>query len=66
MCKCEDESERRVLIKLRGGTAPFQMETAGQMAWIEKGGKGMQRVRQWRGGGCGPLANQVPSLDWTL
>ena len=37
----------------------------GQMAWIEKGGRSMQRVLQWRGGGCGPLADQVPSLDWT-
>ena len=37
----------------------------GQMAWIEEGGKSMQRVRQWRGGRCGPLADQVPSLDWT-
>ena len=28
------------------------------MAWIEKE-KGMQRVQQWRGGGCGRLADQV-------
>ena len=54
------KSERRVLIKLRGGTAPFQMETG---RW--HGLKREERVRQWRGGRCGPLADQVPSLDWT-
>ena len=54
------KDERRMMLKLRGGMAVFQIEMGNlKVAWSEEGGEGVQGVRQWGGRRCGPLAIAV-------